>query len=66
MLSNLVYALYILAPGSSRDNWQIQLNFINSIIDGLVIGDDETRVGMVTFSDRAKLRWTLDSHKVRT
>jgi hypothetical protein len=50
--------------GSIRDkgpnNWDLIINFVNSIINSFDIGPSATRVGVVTFSNSAQLRIKLN------
>ena len=56
--------------GSDKDNWQKQLNFIKTIIngnrrsDGLDISQTGTQVGMVTFGNNAKTHWNFNAYTV--
>ena len=46
--------------GSSCDNWSLLLSFVNTIIDAFTIGEKQTRVGVVTFSNDATLKFGLN------
>ena len=41
--------------GSTCDNWSLLLSFVNSIIDAFTVGEQQTRVGVVTFANDAVL-----------
>ena len=60
-------ALVIDMSGSIKDtgagNWDLQMSFIKNIISNLNIGRDETRLGAVTFGNRAELHFTMDQYK---
>ena len=47
-------------PDLSFDNWQLVLNFINNIIDEFPIGDHGARIGVVSFSNSARLEFSLN------
>ena len=46
--------------GSSCENWSLLLSFVNTIIDTFTIGEQQTRVGVVTFSNDATLKFGLN------
>ena len=46
--------------GFSCDNWSLLLSFVNSIIGAFTIGEQQTRVGVVTFSNEAVLEFSMD------
>ena len=50
--------------GSSDDNWQKQLNFVETVVKGLNVSPDQTRVGIITFSNKAKLHWDFNEYTV--
>jgi len=44
------------------DNWETVLGFVESVINGLVIGQDQARVGMVTFSNSGNRQFDLNDY----
>ena len=46
----------------SYDNWALMLQFMQNIVDQLSIGEDETRVGMVRFSNFGDSIFYLNSY----
>ena len=44
------------------DNWQLQLNFLATLVDAFQIGQDHTRVGAVSFSDIVLLEFKLSDY----
>jgi collagen type VI alpha len=40
-------------PDGSYDNWNLILSFINNLIDKLIISEDATRIGLVSYSEKA-------------
>ena len=44
------------------DNWQLQLNFLATLVDAFEIGQDHTRVGAVSFSDIVLLEFKLNDY----
>ena len=48
--------------GSSCDNWFLLLSFVNTIIDAFTIGEQQTRVGVVTFSNDATLTFPMNRY----
>ena len=44
------------------DNWQLQLNFLATLLDAFQIGQDHTRVGAVSFSDIVLLEFKLSEY----
>lgn len=51
---------------NSYDNWELILNFINSIIDRLDIGEHATRVGLVSYSERARHDFFMNNYYDRS
>ena len=47
---------------ASYDNWLLVLEFINKIVDEFPIGDHGARIGIVTFSNSAKLEFELNRY----
>ena len=47
---------------NSYDNWQLQLNFLSSLIGGFSVGLDATRVGAIVFSEDVRLAFSLDRY----
>ena len=60
----------IAVPGSPDDHWVKQIDFIHTIIsgsgtdEGLNIGPNQTRVGLVTFGDTGELYFDFNEHTV--
>ena len=52
-------------PDLSFDNWQLVLNFINNIIDEFPIGDHGARIGIVSFSNSARLEFSLNQYDTK-
>ena len=48
--------------GTSCDNWSRLLAFVNNIIDAFTTGEQETRVGVVTFSTDASLTFPMSQY----
>jgi len=46
----------------SYDNWQLMLEFMVNVVDRLTIGQDDTRVGVVKFSDIGESVFYLNSY----
>ncbi|ELU18068.1 hypothetical protein CAPTEDRAFT_56746, partial [Capitella teleta] len=44
------------------DNWNLVISFINSLAGQFDIGPGQTRVGMVTFSNKAQIRIKLNEY----
>ncbi len=51
-------------PGQT-DNWQLILNFVNSVIDRIEVGSRQSRVGLVKFSTDAIRMFRLDEYDNR-
>ena len=49
-------------PDGSYDNYQLQLEFVNKLVDLFTIGSDATRVGAVVFSDSVNLVFSLETY----
>ena len=49
-------------PDGSRDNWRTILTFVNDIINVFTIGEQDTRVGMVRFSNNALFTFPLTEY----
>ena len=43
-------------------NWSLFLSFVNNVISTFTVGEHQTRVGVVTFSDDAKLEFTMNQY----
>ncbi len=48
-------------PGGP-DNWQLQLEFLVSLVRAFTVGRDATRVGAVVFSEQVRLAFALDRY----
>ncbi len=48
-------------PGGP-DNWQLQLEFITSLVRAFTVGMDATRVGAVVFSEQVRLAFALNTY----
>lgn len=46
----------------SFDNWQLQLNFLATLVDAFNVGQDVTRVGAVSFSDIVVFEFELSRY----
>ena len=49
-------------PGGSPDNYQLQLEFLGSLVRAFSIGPDATRVGALIFSEQVILEFTLSQY----
>ena len=49
-------------PDRSRDNWMTILTFVNEIINAFTIGEQDTRVGVVRFSNNALFTFPLTEY----
>ena len=45
-----------------RDNFARLLDFVNRVVDEMNIAQNHTRVGLVSFSNRAWISFTLDKY----
>ncbi len=50
----------------SYDNWQLQLEFLATLVDGFTIGPDASRVGAVSFSDIVLFEFPMNRYKDAT
>ena len=50
-------------PDGSRDNWNLQLEFLASLIDLFTIGPTDTKIGAVVFSEEASVAFDLDTYR---
>ena len=48
-------------PPDGTDNWQLQLEFLATVIGAFTIGPDDTRVGAIIFSTEARLAFSLNT-----
>ena len=48
-------------PDRSYDNYELQLQFLISLVSAFTIGPDETRVGAILFSEQVSLEFTLST-----
>ncbi len=48
------------------DNWQLVLRFMNEVIDSMVIGDDNVRVGVVLYATRVEYAISLLEYNTPT
>ena len=46
--------------GGTCQNWLDTLSFVRSVIDGMAIGPDDSRVALITFGSIGNLIWPLD------
>ena len=44
------------------DNWQLQLQFVSSLVKGFTIGPDATRVGAIVFSEDVIFKFALSEY----
>ena len=44
-----------------RRNWKLELEFLANIVDGLTVGQDRMRIGLVTYNSKAKVEFGLDT-----
>ena len=49
-------------PSDGTDNWQLQLEFLATLIGAFTIGPDDTRVGAIVFSTKATLAFSLNDY----
>ena len=49
-------------PTGDHNNWELQLQFLNELVDLFEIGKDATRVGVVIFSEEVKLVFPLNAY----
>lgn len=49
-------------PGTSNDNWQLQLEFLSDLVGAFTIARDSTRVGAIIFSETVSLAFPLDRY----
>ena len=49
-------------PGGTPDNYQLQLEFLGSLVRAFSIGPDATRVGALIFSEQVILEFTLSQY----
>ena len=49
-------------PPGEYNNWELQLQFLNRLVDLFEIGQDATRVGAVIFSEEVILEFPLNAH----
>ena len=47
-------------PDQSRDNWMTILTFVNDIINVFTVGENDTRVGLIRFSNNALFTFPLN------
>ena len=47
------------------NNWNLVLNFMQSLVDSFTIGSDDVRIGAVLYSEFAEVRFYLDDHTTR-
>ena len=47
-------------PGGSPDNWQLQLEFLADLVEAFPIGQDETRITALVFSEQVELVFPLN------
>lgn len=50
----------------SYDNWALMLNFVRNLVDQLNIGENETHVAVVSFSQTARTIFHLDTYYDKT
>ena len=50
------------ASEKGQENWNLMTTFIKSVVSQFSIGAGDTRVGMITFSDRAQVRIKLNEY----
>ncbi len=46
----------------SFDNYELQLQFLTSLVNAFTIGSDATRVGAILFSEQVSLQFALDTY----
>ena len=64
-------ALIVDSSGSIRDNnvvgqtdnWELVLNFLQQLVQGLNVGAQQTRVGMVIFGNSGRVEFQLDTYE---
>ena len=49
-------------PSGSPDNWQLQLDFFSNLVAAYPIGQDDTRVAAIVFSEQVILEFTLNQY----
>lgn len=49
-------------PSGNPDNWQLQLDFLTSLVRAFSVGQDATRVGAVVFSEQVRLVFALNTY----
>lgn len=51
---------FLRTGGAECDNWDMVLSFMVQMTNNLQIGFYDVRVGVVLFSQEARVEWTLD------
>ena len=49
-------------PTGDYNNWELQLQFLNQLVDLFEIGQDKTRVAAVIFSEKVELEFPLNAY----
>ena len=52
-------------PPDGTDNWQLQLEFLATLIGAFTIGPDDTRVGAIVFSEQVRLAFSLNTYSTK-
>ena len=52
-------------PDGIPDNWQLQLEFLATVIGAFTIGPDDTRVGAIVFSAETTLAFSLNTYTTK-
>ena len=52
-------------PPDGTDNWQLQLEFLATLIGAFTIGPDDTRVGAMVFSEQVRLAFSLNPYSTK-
>ena len=52
-------------PSGNPDNWQLQLEFLATLIGAFTIGPDDTRVGAIVFSEEVRLAFSLNTYSTK-
>ena len=52
-------------PSDGPDNWQLQLEFLATLIGAFTIGPDDTRVGAIVFSEEVRLAFSLNTYSTK-
>ena len=52
-------------PLDGTDNWEVQLEFLATLVGTFTVGPDDTRVGAIVFSTEATLAFSLNTYTTK-